>query len=173
MILDSPELIDHAQAVAITFVEVYTLTREDLDDQMELFPSCKAKVVRAAKKIATTRAVLLYLKVQLQGQPVRCFVPRSVSRGAQYVKKELTLDQKLDTMLEAQQAFARRAFLQQQQQLSSLSVLSPSQRPSSQSFGEAQRGSDGGAGVCLSGGQLRSVDAGSASQPALLEGCAS
>jgi len=173
MILDSPELIDHAQAVAITFVEVYTLTREDLDDQMELFPSCKAKVVRAAKKIATTRAVLLYLKVQLQGQPVRCFVPRSVSRGAQYVKKELTLDHKLDTMLEAQQAFARRAFLQQQQQLSSLSVLSPSQRPSSQSFGEAQRGSDGGAGVCLSGGQLRSVDAGSASQPALLEGCAS
>ena len=63
MILDQPELIDHSQAVAITFVETYTLTRQDLDEQMEEYPDCKKKVQRAAKRISTTRAVLLYLKV--------------------------------------------------------------------------------------------------------------
>jgi|EP00966_Prymnesium_polylepis_P088324 hypothetical protein len=108
MILDSPNLIDHAQAVAITFVEVFTLSREDLDDQMELFPSCGEKVVRAANRIATTRALLVYIKVEILGQPVRSFVPKWQSKGAQYVKTELTLDQKIDSMLEKHEALLQK-----------------------------------------------------------------
>eukprot|EP00966_Prymnesium_polylepis_P143900 3321798-Prymnesium_polylepis.1 len=68
MILDQPELIDHSQAVAISFVEVYTLTRQDLDDQMEIYPKCKSIVKAAARRIAATRGMLIFLK---EGSRVR------------------------------------------------------------------------------------------------------
>ena len=35
VILDTPELIDHSQAVALTYVEAYTLRRNDLDEILE------------------------------------------------------------------------------------------------------------------------------------------
>ena len=75
---------------------------QDLDEQMESYPDCKRKVQRAAKRISTTRAVLLYLKVVLRNEPVRSFVPLSKSRGANFVKIELTMEQKLDALLERQ-----------------------------------------------------------------------
>ena len=38
MILDTPELIDHSQAVALTYVEAFTLRRNDLDECMADYP---------------------------------------------------------------------------------------------------------------------------------------
>ena len=38
IILDSIELIDHSQAVALTYCETYTLRRRDLDSVLREFP---------------------------------------------------------------------------------------------------------------------------------------
>lgn len=42
IILDRLEFIDHSQAVALTYVEAFTLRREDLDELLVRFPEVRA-----------------------------------------------------------------------------------------------------------------------------------
>ena len=43
MILDNHELIDHSQAVSLTYVETFTLRRNDLDEILTDFPAAQAR----------------------------------------------------------------------------------------------------------------------------------
>ena len=61
MILDVEELIDHSQAVALTYVEVYTLRRLSLDSVLAEFDEPRAIVERARKRVRLQRAMLKYL----------------------------------------------------------------------------------------------------------------
>ena len=99
MILDTPELMDHSQAVALTYVEAFTLRRNDLDECMAEFPSARKRVVKAARRITMQRALLKYLCEVVEGRPVRSFASRSTSRGFSEVRSELTVEQKLDILL--------------------------------------------------------------------------
>ena len=58
MILDSPELIDHSQGVALTYCEAYTLRRRDLETVLEDFPEAKERVRKAMRKMTLQRAML-------------------------------------------------------------------------------------------------------------------
>ena len=83
MILDSVELIDHAQAVAITYVECFTLRRKALDAILEEHAYPRQIVQRAARRITLQRALLKYL-TQLNGKdgPVRGAAARAHGRTA-------------------------------------------------------------------------------------------
>ena len=97
--LDAPELRDHSQAVALTYVEAFTLRRNDLDECMNEFPNAKLKIHKAARRITMQRALLKYLCETVEGRPVRSFATRSAARGFTEVRSELTVEQKLDILI--------------------------------------------------------------------------
>ena len=99
-ILKNVELIDHAQAVALTYAETYTLRRRDLKDSLAGFPSATAELNRAMRRITIQRALLLHFAKAL-GKPhgPSSFIPRSRAKGFAYVSATETLDQKLESLL--------------------------------------------------------------------------
>ena len=99
MILDTPELIDHSQAVALTYVEAFTLRRNDLDECMADYPLAYKRVRKAARRITMQRALLKYLCETVEGRPVRSFATRSSARGFTEVRSGLTVEQKIDMLI--------------------------------------------------------------------------
>ena len=78
IILDVPELIDHSQAVALTYCEVYTLGRAELDELLGRFPRAERRV--PAKKVTLQKAFIMYL-AKNAGRKARSFIPRSAASG--------------------------------------------------------------------------------------------
>ena len=60
-IIERQELMDHSQAVALAYLEVYVLRRRALDALLEEHPVAQHVVSKAARKISMQRALLLYL----------------------------------------------------------------------------------------------------------------
>ena len=56
IILDSIELIDHSQAVALTYCETYTLRRRDLETVLREFPQARERVRRRMRCVWRRRA---------------------------------------------------------------------------------------------------------------------
>ena len=48
------------QAVCLSFVEVFTLSREDLEDVLREFPDANSSIEHAAKRMQLQRYLLLY-----------------------------------------------------------------------------------------------------------------
>jgi len=131
VILDSVELMDHSQAVALTYVEAYTLRRNDLDEVLEEYPDAKRQVSRAARKVSLQRALLKYLALHNWKRAPNSFVPRSAAAGFSEVQEQRTLEQKVDTLLARSQHNTQQQ--QQQQQQSAPSPLgSPRQQQQQQ-----------------------------------------
>ena len=99
IILDVPELIDHSQAVGLTYAEAYTLRRNDLDEVLHDFPLAATRVHKAARRITMQRALLKYLCEVVEGRSVRSFATRSAARGFTEVRSGLTLEQKVDVLV--------------------------------------------------------------------------
>jgi len=99
IILDMPELIDHSQAVALTYVETYTLRRNELDGCTEDYPVAHTVVAKARRKITMQRAILKYLCEVVCGRQVRSFATRSAARGFSEVADTMTLEQKVDLLV--------------------------------------------------------------------------
>jgi len=99
MILDVAELIDHAQAVALTYVEVYTLRRHALDALLDEHPIARRAVKRAARRITLQRALLKFLATTTGKRGPCSFIPRSMSLGADVVEEKLTVEDKVDASL--------------------------------------------------------------------------
>jgi CRP-like cAMP-binding protein len=101
IILPSEELMDHAQAVALSYVEVYTLRRHALFTLLEDHPVASAVVHKAGRRILFQRAILKYL-AQQAGKPGPCsFIMKSMSTEPEVVDDNLTLEQKLDVTMTA------------------------------------------------------------------------
>lgn len=100
IILSSEELMDHAQAVALSYVEVYTLRRHALFTLLEDHPCASLVVHKASRRILMQRAMLRYL-AQVAGKPGPCsFITRTMSTEPEVVQETLTLEQKLgETMI--------------------------------------------------------------------------
>ena len=100
IILDKIELIDHAQAVALTYVECFTLRRNALDQLLAEYELPCAVVRKAAKRITLQRALLKFL-TQHNGKRGPCsFVMRSMSQGADMVDERMNIDEKLSVAME-------------------------------------------------------------------------
>ena len=100
IVLDSRELMDHSQAVALTYVEAYTLRRNDLDDVLSEYPEPAARVAKAARRIALQRAMLKYLALARGQTGPRSVVLKEVARGYISVNETFTTEQKVDQVYE-------------------------------------------------------------------------
>lgn len=105
--MDSPELVDHSQAVALSFVEAFTLRRADLDDVLQSFPKARERVTREARRVVIARSLLTYLCKQMGKDGPNSFALRSVSRGHVQIqqpppnnvqKQVLAMDNKIDSI---------------------------------------------------------------------------
>jgi len=102
MLLDDPELRNHAQAVALTFVEVFVLAEDSLRELGGSYPQAWAKIERAIRKVAVARRLLVRFSHKYTGKPPRSFVPQSAASGYVVVPQaERTLDQKIDQLGES------------------------------------------------------------------------
>jgi len=99
MVLDSLELMDHSQAVALTYVETFTLRRNDLEEVLLDFPIASERIRKAARRITMQRALLKYMCVHVKQKSVRSFAPRSEASGFTEVRNGMSLEQKVDTLL--------------------------------------------------------------------------
>ena len=103
VILDSPELIDHSQAVALTYCETYTLRRADMEAALREAPAVRQLVRRAARKLQIQRAMLKYLCMKWQGRLPKSFSAQSAAQGYSEVyshQDHLSVDQKLTHIVE-------------------------------------------------------------------------
>ena len=100
IIIDVPELIDHAQAVALTYLEVGTLRRRDIYAALATFPQALHIVNKAARKIKMQRLLLLFFcKVNGKAGGPKSFVPMSRAKGAGVVTEEDRLHDKIDRLV--------------------------------------------------------------------------
>lgn len=100
MILDNPELVDHSQAVALTYVEAYTLRRNDLDDVLAEYPIAAERISRAAKRVTMQRAMLKYLAQEQGKDGPRSVALKSHAKGYVTVHEVYTTEQKVDQMFD-------------------------------------------------------------------------
>jgi hypothetical protein len=100
LILDTAEYIDHSQGVALTYVEAFTLRRNDFEEALMEAPGVAARVRKAAKKLLVQRALLKYLCMHTHGGAPSSFALRSASQGFTELNDDLTLEQKVDTILD-------------------------------------------------------------------------
>jgi len=109
IILRVPELMDHAQAVALCFLEVYTLSHYNLEDVLKDYPDQAAVVQSAARRILVQRALHAHLVRRAHlSKPERftnsgpkAFVPRANASGFTLAPSELSMEQKLTALLRA------------------------------------------------------------------------
>ena len=107
------ELIDHSQAVALTYCEAFILKRHDFTSLARTYPRVWAKVEKLIHRGGTVRSLIRFAHRHKKGpaageqngqrgagwQP-RSFVPKSCSRGAEWVQDSLPLEDKIDRLAE-------------------------------------------------------------------------
>ena len=98
MILENVDLIDFAQATAVTYIDVFTLSRQNLEDASRMFPTPAARLYRVSRRMMVQRLVIRYLRKQTN-QQVKSFVPREQAKEAPL--KDLNLEAKVDLLLAA------------------------------------------------------------------------
>ena len=98
MILDNPDLIDHSEAVALTYVELFTLSRPDLDECCRQYPESGVKIRRAARRMMIKRLVLREMR-RRAGLPLRSFIKEEIKE-----LRQVTLEQKMDILIQTDPA---------------------------------------------------------------------
>ena len=109
MLLENLDLVCHAQAVALNYVEVYTLTRNMFTEVAEKFHGPMQKVSKMMRKVTLQRAILSYLSNHMGRRNIRSFIGRRAAAGYAYAPPSQTQDQKLDKMLTMQSQFSNQA----------------------------------------------------------------
>ena len=103
MLIKNPELVDHAQGVAVTYVEAYYLRKSDFVDTMSEYPELRLHIERLVRRIGIQRALSLKLFRLARGANVQIhsFIPRSQARGFEVVEDGLSMEQKVDVLVGA------------------------------------------------------------------------
>jgi len=99
MILDNADLIDHSQGVALTYVEVFSLSRHDLEEVAKEYPEAQRRIRRAARRMAVQRRLLMYMK-RHHAMPLKSYIPPTQAKGFEQAPPRLSPDQKLDILLD-------------------------------------------------------------------------
>ena len=90
------ELQDHAQAVCLSFVETFVLSRTDLTNLLREHPQASAPISKKIRMMNVTRSLLYELSLAQTGRPPHSWVPRSLANGYSLSNKQPDLDQKID-----------------------------------------------------------------------------
>ena len=96
MLIQNSELQDHAQAVCMSFVETFVLSKTDLTNLLREHPHASAPISQKIRRMNVTRSLLYELSLAQTGKPPQSWVPRSLANGYSLSNKQLDLDQKID-----------------------------------------------------------------------------
>lgn len=89
------EMVDHAQAVALTFVETYSLSRRAFDSAAEFFVE-PIEIIRSyMKRYRLKRALTNYLVIHKNGGSVKSYVSRSRAQGFDILPEILEFEKKV------------------------------------------------------------------------------
>ena len=97
IIIDALHLMDHSQAVALTYMEVFVLTREALDGAVDSFVEAQAAIEHAARRIRLQRELLIYFCERMGSKP-RSFIRARDATGYIFVTNQMSIDQKIDAL---------------------------------------------------------------------------
>jgi len=97
IIIDALHLMDHSQAVALTYMEVFVMTREDLDAAAEAFTEAQAILDHAARHIRLQRALIVYFCEQMSSKP-RSFIRPTDANCYVYVANQMSVEQKVNAL---------------------------------------------------------------------------
>ena len=100
MLIEELDLVCHAQAVALTYVEVFTLTKAAFEEVSENFPGPMSRVYKMMKKICLQRALLSYLQRHNGFKGAKSFVGRSRASGVSYVSTVMSIEKRIEKILE-------------------------------------------------------------------------
>ncbi len=100
VIMLNRDLVDHSQAVALTYVEAYTLRRNDLMEVLAEFPGPAKRVHKAARRMTIQRAFLRYFCKQMGKEGPRSVALKSTAKGYVTVHDTYTIEQKVDLLVE-------------------------------------------------------------------------
>ena len=98
MILDDPTLIDYSEAVAMTYLEVFTLDRPSLDSSCRQFPDCGKRIRSASRRMLIQRLVIKSMREHAGLGAPKSFVAKDAV-PAKHAKPEVSLDQKVDILI--------------------------------------------------------------------------
>ena len=96
MLIGNSELQDHAQAVCMSFVETFVLSKTDLTSLLREHPYASAPIQKKIRMMIVTRSLLYELSFAQTGRPPRSWVPRSLASGYSISNEAPDLDQKID-----------------------------------------------------------------------------
>jgi len=100
LILENRRLMDHSQAVALTYIEVMSISKEAVDSSCDQFPLARQTIDKAALHIRMQRALLLYF-CRKRGVRPRSFVAEEDATGYFFVGPQMTTDEKVSVLHEA------------------------------------------------------------------------
>ena len=83
------------QAVAITYMEGFTLSRNSLDEAAAEFPAAMLSISRAATRVRMQRALIVHC-CDLSGTKPRSFVPQKHAAGFYFAPTDVTLERKVE-----------------------------------------------------------------------------
>ena len=99
MILENPAMIDYSEAVAMTYLEIYTLDRPALDAVCRQFPPCAARLRKAARRMLIQRVVVRGMRQQAGLPPPKSF---EMPTGEQnHALPPVSLEQKVDILVQS------------------------------------------------------------------------
>lgn len=91
----------HAQAVALTYLEAFALSRDRLQAAGERNPAPYERVQRSMRRIVISRAVLCYLhEASGQNKKARSFVSREMASGFTFAAHHEAVDKKVSRLLD-------------------------------------------------------------------------
>ena len=96
MLISNSELQDHAQAVCMSYVETFVLSKTDLTSLLREHPYASAPIQKKIRMMIVTRSLLYELSFAQTGRPPRSWVPRSLASGYSISNEAPDLDQKID-----------------------------------------------------------------------------
>lgn len=97
IILDDPRLVDYSEAVAMTYLEVYTLDRPSLDAATRQFPDCANRIRKAARRMMIQRGIVSAMRKAANLPPPKSFV---MPRGPRmHALPTVSVEEKIDILI--------------------------------------------------------------------------
>jgi len=97
MLIEDPELRNHAQGVALTFIETFVLTKADLVSLGADFPGPWQKICSAMQRVTIGRKILL-LHAKHTGRKPRSYIPASCASGYSEVANIISVEKKVEDL---------------------------------------------------------------------------
>lgn len=92
MLLDDLDLVCHAQAVALTYIECTVLSKPSFEEAARDFPGPMATVRKKLKRVKIRRRLLIYFAKATGYRGARSFVQRDHASGFSYAHKQHMID---------------------------------------------------------------------------------